>query len=392
VLLVGIAAAAYVFMGPTLRDVAYRLASDNPQTLRLPLVGDLVRARLGDDLTSAVSGDDTIVPFTVEAGQSLEQIAANLAGAGLIRDPLAFAYYVITRDVDDEIQTGYFNLRATMTPGEIVDRLRQPPDPPTRLVLLNLRGGLRIEQAVALLGKLQVEQGLETDVQAFYRLAMEPPDSLRREFSFLEHLPRDHSLEGFMGSGSITVPSDISAEELIRVLLADWQEDVGAVFLPEARAARADVYQTMILASLVERETGEDREKARIAGVYLNRLDPDLNATRILNADPTVIYAVDTMKLAERPLDRWPNYAFWTPAEQSLSKIRVPAELQSYQTYKNPGLPEGPIATPTLASLRAALDPDRKGDLLYFFACPGEKTHLFAKTLAEQERNIDSCS
>jgi UPF0755 protein len=69
----------------------------------------------------------------------------------------------------------------------------------------------------------------------------------------------------------------------------------------------------------------------------------------------------------------------------------VPADLASYQTYDNPGLPDGPIATPSLASIQAALNPDTRQHYLFFYACAGAKTHEFAKTLSQHNRNIRSC-
>ena len=66
--------------------------------------------------------------------------------------------------------------------------------------------------------------------------------------------------------------------------------------------------------------------------------------------------------------------------------------MQSYQTYQNPGLPDWPIATPTRASLEAALESQHQDKgLLFFYACPGSDTHTFAKTAAQHSRNIAKC-
>ena len=145
----------------------------------------------------------------------------------------------------------------------------------------------------------------------------------------------------------------------------------------------------LTLASIVEREAVLDEERPLIAGVYQNRLDglPGIK-NKILNADPTVFYAWDTMQLEEIGFDHWKEWTFWKPPGPSLRDIQVPEVLLGYQTYIHPGLIPGPIATPTLASIDAALHPDVADKYLYFLAIPdGGGKHVFAKTAKEHEAN-----
>jgi UPF0755 protein len=302
------------------------------------------------------------VKFTVGGGETVGQIGRALAAQGLVLDALAFSYLAVTQGVDDKLHTGTFNLDASMTPQEIVDRLQLPPDPVTTRVLLNLRAGLRLEQIAA---KLQTEKALELDPEAFYKLLTDPPDWVRTEFPWLKALPKGRSLEGFIGLGPIPVDANITPEDLLRVLLT--------------------------LASIAQRETADPDELDRVAGVYVNRLNPSLWPTGILNADPTVSYAVDTDKLAKMDFNEWQKYSFFGVVRNQARK-KVSAAMQSYQTYVNPGLPDGPIGSPTLTSIRAAANPDTKGNYLFFYACPGSKTHRFARDQAGQQRNIDRCN
>ena len=110
---------------------------------------------------------------------------------------------------------------------------------------------------------------------------------------------------------------------------------------------------------------------------------------KILNADPTVIYANDTVQLDALDFEKWQEYVFWkVPEDVALRDIALPEELIGYQTYTQPGLIPGPIATPTLLSIDAALHPDTSDKYIYFLAIPdsGGK-HAFAKTAKEHNAN-----
>jgi UPF0755 protein len=387
VLVAALGVVVVIVAGPTFRDVAFSLARDNPQALQLPFVGDVVKDRLGADLTTPAGDDDTPRPFLINMGDTVNRIADNLRTEGFLRQPMAFEYLAITQGIDDQLQAGSYTLHRAMVPQEVVDRLAAPPDPPSAKALVDLRPGLRLEQIMAKL----VQRAMDMDIQAFYDMARNPPADIIRDYPMLQSIPGGRSLEGYLGAGNFQVDKDIDPELLLRTLLDDWQHDVGLGVIQEARQKNLDFYQVLTVASLVERETASEAERARIAGVYWNRLNPELNPTGLLNADPTVIYAVDSDRLRRRDLGTWDQYSFWSPPRQSMRRIRVSQPMESYQTYVNAGLPDGPIATPTLASIRAALNPDTRRGYLYFYACPNARTHKFARTLAEHNRNINSC-
>jgi UPF0755 protein len=379
---------AWMAFGPSLRAAAVNMFQDNAQAIRMPFVSDLLASELTSRVNTPAGGSGEPVTFVIEEGQSLPAIEEALVEAGLLEDRLAFQYLVISREVDGLVVAGNYTMPSDVTPSQLVDRLAGSPDPITPRVTLALRDGLRIEQIVALLQTL----GLETDVRAFHDLVTDPPAELIDEYDFLSLVPKGNSLEGFLGAGVFEIPVDITPTDLARLLLDDWQADIGSRFMAQAQERARDFYEVMTIASLVEREAVVDAERARIAGVYTNRLDPSLNPTLLMNADPTVIYAVDTLALRDLPFERWPQYSFWQPVGRELAGVSVPGDLRSYQTYTQPGLPKAPIASPSRASVAAALSPNTRRGLLYFYACPGERTHQFARTLAQHQRNIQSCS
>ncbi|MCQ4347862.1 endolytic transglycosylase MltG [Pseudomonas stutzeri] len=145
-------------------------------------------------------------------------------------------------------------------------------------------------------------------------------------------------------------------ERLVRVLDEEWQQR--AEGLPYA-----DPYRALIMASLVEKETGVGYERPEIAGVFVRRLRLGM----LLQTDPTVIYG-----LGER-------YA----GNLTRAHLREPTP---YNTYTNPGLPPTPIAMVGREAIRAALNP-ADGDTLYFVA-RGDGTHVFSRTLQEHNRAV----
>lgn len=123
----------------------------------------------------------------------------------------------------------------------------------------------------------------------------------------------------------------------------------------------------VVMASIIERETGVDTERRRVASVFVNRLRIGMR----LQSDPTVIYGV----------------AMGKPFTRSITRADLAAE-NPYNTYRIGGLPLGPIAHPGRASLEAALDPEQT-EYLYFVA-DGSGGHVFAKTLAQHNKNVSA--
>ena len=131
------------------------------------------------------------------------------------------------------------------------------------------------------------------------------------------------------------------------------------------RTAVKDRNEAMTLASIVEKETGVAAERRTVAGVYTNRLGVGMR----LQADPTIIYPITKGKPLGRRILR--------------SEIQA---VNGYNTYSMIGLPLGPIANPGKASIAAVLDPQANDYL--FFVAKGDGGHIFARTLAEHNANV----
>jgi UPF0755 protein len=377
----GLAAAVIVFLvtvgAPILGDTVYGFATSRPDTMRYPFVASIVEQHLGADLTAPGGTDTTEVRFTIDSGTTAAQIGQKLEDAGLVRNHVAFVYLVVSENRSSAIETGTYRLNATMTPQQIVDTLQQAP---VKTVTIFLREGLRLEQIVAYLKTLP----LQTDIARFYELAGHPPATLLAEFSWLD-IPAGRSLEGFLAPDTYQVWEDITPTDLIRRLVNNYHKQLGDDLLQRIAASGRSLYEVVTLASLVDKEAKLDEERPIIAGVFQNRI----NKKMLLNADPTVIYAKDSVELAKMPLGDWPDFYFWAQIKGPLASFAVPPELEGYQTYQKRGLPPGPICTPRVLSVEAALAPDTSTGYLYFVAIPdGGGAHAFAKTLKEHEANL----
>jgi len=221
----------------------------------------------------------------------------------------------------------------------------------------------------------------------FYEEAKHPTPELLADYDWLE-LPEGASLEGYLWPANYRVLPDTSADELIRLMLDKFRDAVGdRMDVPKSRGLTWR--QVLTLASLVEREATLNEEKPLIAGVFQNRMDPKLFPNGHLGSDVTVFYVNDTLQLDAMPIEDWKTYTFWNTLQDNLPS-ELPADLAGYNTYTSTGLMPGPIATPTLSSIDAALNPDTKDHYLYFLAKKdGSGGTVFAKTHDEHEKNIE---
>ena len=375
---------------PIVRAGIVGWAWENPSSItRFPFVGDFVEEDLGPALTERAGTDATEKVFVVNPGDRIFELAPRLLDGKYIKSERAFLYAALVSGLPEKLTSGNFLLRGNMTPEEVADAL-VVAKVVVSTIDITFREGLRIEQMTALLQTK--ESGI--DPKAFYDLATNPPEELLADYEWLS-LPEGASLEGFLypdtyevvtaSNGSTTPVTD--AEALIRLLLNRFREVVGEdrMNVPEERGMT--FYEIVTLASIVEHEAILDEERALIAGAYQNRLDGLRGVARILNADPTITYATDTLALRELPFEQWQTYFFWK-VPPNLAEVDLPDEFAGFQTYQRAGLIPSPISTPSLASIEAALAPDQEDGYLYFVAIPDQQDHAFAKTLAEHNANL----
>ena len=322
-------------------------------SLEAALIELYLRFRQGD-IERPASDDPTPVTFVVEPGETAGTIAARLEQLGLVSDGELFRLYIRHRGLDAHLEAGEYQLRANMTMAEIAEALQHGRPEET---VVTIPEGWRMEQIAEMLSE-------RTSIDGDEFLALAREGTFERDF--LRDRPEGASLEGYLFPDTYRLPAQPSALDLIERML----DNFGRRFTPEMRQAAAErgmtIHEVVTLASIVEREAVIPEERPLIASVFLNRLAKGMT----LDADPTVQYALGRQGEA------------WWKKPLLYQDLEVDSP---YNTYKNAGLPPGPICNPGLDSIQAVLWP-AETDYLYFVAT-GDGSHAFAETMEEHLRN-----
>jgi UPF0755 protein len=315
------------------------------------------------ELEQSAGSDDAPVPFVVEPGETAAEIAVRLEQAELISDAELFRRYMQYHGLDAGIEAGEFILRQTMTIPEIAQALQEGQRPEQ---VVTIQEGLRLEQVAAVVA---AQTGTSQD--EFLALVTTGWRELGLPYDFLVTLPPTATLEGFLLPETYRLSEEGTAVDLLGRML----ETFDARVTPEMQVAAANrglsVYELVTLASIVEREAVLEEERPLIAGVYDNRLE----AGWYLGACPTVQYALGTSE------NWWPQFTLES------------TELDSpYNTYRNLGLPPGPICSPGLASIQASAYPTDSDYYFFLVDCTkNDGSHLFAATEEEHLSNYEMC-
>jgi UPF0755 protein len=279
----------------------------------------------------------------IPTGSSFDDLVHILAGGGFIEDEDGFRWVAEKMSYTGKVRPGRFKIQPGWNNRELIAHLRAGRQAPVMVVLNNER----LPEDVA--GK--VARFLEADSLELLRAFRNP--TLLRKYGLtqatLMSIFIPNSYEFFWNT-----TAEAFLERMAREHDAFWNKDDRRA---RARALDLTPEEAYTLASIVERETNANIEKATIAGVYLNRLQKGM----LLQADPTCVFA--TRDFATRRVTQYHT------------KYDSP-----YNTYKYKGLPPGPISTASIASIDAVLNPEQH-DYLYFCAKPDESgTHAFAVT------------
>jgi len=282
-------------------------------------------------------------------GWAFQQVAALLEREQLIRHRLAFVLLAKTLEAERRIQPGEYELHAAMAPKEIMSKLLAG-----RVVLhsVTIPEGYTINQIADVLAEQRI-----TDRAEFIRLGAD------RSFMMTLGISAD-SLEGYLYPDTYRFARLTPAKDVIKAMVDQLGQVMTAEWQTRAQELHLTVHQVLTLASVIEKETGAQEERAHISSVFHNRLKKKIP----LQSDPTVIYGLSNI------------------FDGNLHKKDL-SHPSPYNTYRWAGLPPGPIASPGAESIRAALYPTPSSYL--YFVSKNDGTHQFSATLVEHNKAVE---
>jgi UPF0755 protein len=303
------------------------------------------------------------VRFTIPAGSNSTQITHILEDNGLIRNSMMFWYYLKYSKEGNNFKAGTYEMKPGLKNTEIIDRLNNGDIVKEEVIRFTIPEGFNVKQIADKLSSQKI-----VDKAAFLEIA----DSDRNySCGWTADIPTDktikHRLEGYLYPDTYEMKKGSTTADILKRMLCEWDNKLAqlpADWQTQLEKRALSFHELLTLASLIEREVVVDEERAIVAGVIYNRLKEKMP----LQIDATVQYLFDESKdrLYEKDL-----------------KIESP-----YNTYLHTGLPPGPIASPSLASIKAALYPKETKFLYYVTKKDGSSGHLFAETFDQHKLNI----
>ncbi|MBR5151792.1 MAG: endolytic transglycosylase MltG [Elusimicrobiaceae bacterium] len=285
------------------------------------------------------------MPVTVQIrpGQTGSEVARLLKQKGVIRSEFLFKLLFRLTSSPADLKAGRFDLRKNTPDLEVINCIKTGQC--THYEKITFLEGWRSEEMAEAL----VLHGI-TDGHAFLNLV------------------RAKNLEGKLFPSTYLFADNTPAQKVVDEMLSQYKKNIAPLF--KKYRTNLTENQVLTLASIVEREAVVHDERPKIAAVYLNRY----NMGKRLEADPTVQYALGFALKENRYWKKGLTYADL--------KLDSP-----YNTYRNAGLPPGPICNPGVKSVEAVLNPQSNFDALYFVA-DNTGRHVFSRTFDEHKRHI----
>ncbi|HEY7284627.1 MAG TPA: endolytic transglycosylase MltG [Vicinamibacterales bacterium] len=286
----------------------------------------------------------------IPAGAGSRAIGDRLAAAGVVRDPWTFRVALYLSRQGRHLKAGEYRFDSAMTPEQVIDKIARGD---VYVIPVTFPEGLTIAE----MARIFEDHGLGT-ASSFVDAA--------KDISQIRDLdPLAKNLEGYLFPETYSLSRQTDAPRLVHQMVAGFEHALSPEIRAAAAARHLSIRQLVTLASIVEKETARAEERPVVAAVYSNRLRVGMP----LQCDPTVIYALTRARRYDGNIHK-ADLSFDSP----------------YNTYRYPGLPPGPIASPGRASLEAAANP-ATADFLYFVS-RNDGSHEFARTLDEHNRNV----
>lgn len=291
--------------------------------------------------------------LTIAEGNPAIFIWHQLADQQFTSRTIPWRYHAWRLEAESNLKAGTYQLIQGERVSDVIKRFVSGDTTPNELTITYPEGFTLIQIATRTAAK-----GIGTQ-QTFIQAAK--PSLFADKYTFLSELPPDRDLEGYLFPDTYRVFADDTPTDVIRRMLANFNEKFSAELFQEAHAMGRTFDQIIIMASIIEREVQKDKDMALVSGVLWQRFDDDAG----LAADATIRYI----------LNEWEK-----PLTQQDLEIDSP-----YNTRRYRGLPPGPISNPGLRAIIAAVRPE-KSDYYYYLSTLNGDT-IFSRTLEEHNIN-----
>lgn len=335
------------------------------------VLGSMLLAGIGwilaNDLCALDKGDETYT-VTIEEGDGVFKIASKLKKAGLIELKGFFVLYEIFTGAKNDIDPGTYELNTSMDYRSLVHNMYDP-DARRRaeegLVLVTIPEGYSVQQIVDLLA----EKGIATKEELVDAVSN---FDFGEEYPFIDNslTGQINRLEGYLFPDTYEFSTKKTAVFAIDTMLTNFNTKVSNELLSEIQESGYTFREIITMASIIEKEAiGDYEERTNVASVLYNRLNnPDAETVGLLQVDASIDYALRL---------------------EGKDRSEFSTELDSpYNTYIHAGLPVGPICNPSLASIRAALNPSQTD--YYYYALGTDGVHHFFRTYSEHLAFVNS--
>jgi len=274
--------------------------------------------------------------FNIEKGEGVREIAAHLEEAELIRSKICFEYYILLKGWGARLQAGQYQLSSSFNIPQIAQKIVKG-EAVSNEVAVTIPEGFNLKQIDARLAKA----GLIGEGELLQR--------------------SQSQLEGYLFPDTYRFSPAETLDEIIAKMRANFEQKIGQDLREEIAAQEKSIEEIIIMASLLEREVSADEDRRLVSGIFWQRLEDNYP----LESCATIAYVLG--------LDKWRYSVIET-------KIDSP-----YNTYRNIGLPPGPICNPGLSAIKAAVYPQTSQ--YYFFLSKPDGETVFSKTLEEHNQN-----
>ena len=328
--------------------------------LALFLCGIVTAVYVITDYNSAVNEGDgnpsNTVSFTIEEGETVDSISKKLKEKGLIKNEYYFKFYVMQSGIADKLQAGSFTIPHHLSMKEIGDLLQNAQFPDIWVTIPE--GVMALEVADYLEEAFSQYPENSFSREEFLAMVDAPPATMTSTIP----IPANAPLEGYLFPDTYRFPPDATTEYVLGTILATFRQRIYDPNMKAIEESGYSLYDILIFASILERETKHSGDRPAVADILLRRLENNW----ALEVDATLLY----------------HFGDWT-------RVITAEDLEidsPYNTRKFKGLPPTPIANPGEETVEAVLYPS-SNDYWYYISDQDGNLH-YAVTLDEHNNNI----